>query len=132
LYTTPIPAYRSHRSQQLASANQDAWYEQPSYVSVFPEEFFDSQRKLAAVCPETALMYAVLEDAFVCFHKQFSTEQRLVRIAREAEEWFFSDDSHWLFSFVSVCDALGLEREYIRKKLKREIPSSLNTALATK
>jgi hypothetical protein len=132
MYTTTIPAYRSHRSPQPASANRDAWYEQPSYVSVLPEEFFDSQLKLAAVCPETALMYAVLEDAFFCFHKQFSTEQRLVRRAREAEDWFFSDDSRWLFSFVSVCDALGLEREYIRKKLKRGTPSSLNTAPATK
>jgi hypothetical protein len=36
---------------------------------------------------------------------------------REAEAWFFSDDSRWLFSFVPVCAALGLEAGYIRKKL---------------
>ena len=63
-------------------------------------------------------MYAVLEDAFLCFHKQFKTEQGFVQRAREAEDWFSSDDSRWLFSYVSVCDALGLEQEYIRKKLK--------------
>jgi hypothetical protein len=87
-----------------------------------PEEFFDSRVKLAAVCPETALMYAVLEDALLCFQKQFETEQPFAQRAREAEDWFFSDDSRWLFSFVSVCDALGLEPKYIRTKLKHRTP----------
>lgn len=52
--------------------------------------------------------------------------------AREAERWFFNDDSRWLFSFVSVCDVLGLEPEYIRTKLKHWTPSRLNTAQATR
>ena len=77
-------------------------------------------------------MYAVLEDAFVCFHKQFETEERFTQRTREAEEWFFCNDSRWLFSFVSVCDVLGLEPEYIRKKLKHWIPSRLDTAQATR
>lgn len=131
MHTTRMPAHRS-RSRQTASANRRAWYERPSYVSVLPEEFFDSRVKLAAVCPETALMYAVLEDAFLCFHKQFEMEQRFIQLAREAEDWFFSDDSRWLFSFVSVCDALGLEQEHIRKGLKHWTPSRLDTAPATR
>ena len=36
-------------------------------VSVPPEEFFDARVPLATVCPETALMYAVLEDALYVF-----------------------------------------------------------------
>jgi len=71
-------------------------------------------------------MYAVLEDAFLCIHKQFETEQRFVQRAREAEDWFFSDDSRRLFSFVSVCDALGLDPKYIRTKLKHRIPPGHN------
>jgi hypothetical protein len=43
----------------------------PPDGSLLPEQFFDSRIKLAAVCPETALMYAVLEDAFLCFLEQF-------------------------------------------------------------
>ena len=77
-------------------------------------------------------MYAVLEDAFVCFDKQFEAERRFMQRAREAERWFFNDDSRWLFSFVSVCDVLGLEPEYIRTKLKHWTPSHLNTAQATR
>jgi hypothetical protein len=63
-------------------------------------------------------MCAVLEDAFLSFHKKFEADQRFMQRAREAENWFFSDDSRRLFSFVSICDALGLAPQYLRKKLK--------------
>jgi hypothetical protein len=115
--STRLVSHQS-RSPQAAPANRDAWYERPPHVRVLPEQFFDSRIKLAAACPETALMYAVLEDAFLCLDKRFETDERFLLRAREAEDWFFSEDSRWLFSFVSVCDALGLDREYIRKKLK--------------
>jgi len=58
-----------------------------------------------------------------CFHMQFETEQPFIKRAREAEDWFFSDDSRRLFSFVSVCDELRLEPKYIRTRLKRRTPS---------
>ena len=129
--TKRIPAHRS-KSPQPASGYRDPWYERPSDVGALPEQFFDFRISRVKVCPETALMYAVLEDAFLCFHKQFETERRFMQRAREAKKWFFSDDSRWLFSFVSVCDALGLEPKYIRKKLKHWIPSRLDTAQATR
>lgn len=70
--------------------------------------------------PEAALMRAVLEDAINCFRNQFhSTGRRQQRLAREAEEWLFSDDSHWPFSFLHICAVLGLDPEYIRLGLKR-------------
>ena len=118
------PAHQS-RSPQPASAHRGPWYEAPSYDNALSEEFFDSRVKLVAVCPETALMYAVLEDAFLCFHKQFEPDQRFMQRAHEAEDWFLSDNSRWLFSFLSVCDALGLEPTYIRQKLKNWTPSRL-------
>jgi hypothetical protein len=117
MYNTHNATHQCHACRSV-SARRTAAYERPSYDSALPEEFFDSRVRLAIVCPETALMYAVLEDAFLCFQKQFETEQRSVRRAREAEDWFFSDDSRWFFSFVSVCHALGLEPKYLRTKLK--------------
>ena len=64
-------------------------------------------------------MYAVLEDAFLCFQKQFEIHGPDDRIlAGEAEKWFFTNVSRRLFSFVSLCTALGLEPEWIRKRLK--------------
>ena len=129
VHTKRIPAQRS-TSPKRASAYRDPWYERPYNAALISEQFFDSRVSLLRVCPETALMYAVLEDAFVGFQKKFETERRFIRRAREAERWFFSDDSRWLFSFVAVCEALGLEPEYIRKKLKHWTPSRLSTAPA--
>jgi len=119
-------------SRKRVSAHRDPWYERPYNAALTTEQFFDSRVSLIRVCPETALMYAVLEDAFLDFQKKFETEPQFIERAREAERWFFSDDSCWLFSFVAVCDALGLEPEYIRKKLKHWAPSRLPTGQATK
>jgi len=116
------------RARESRSTRRAAAYDRPFEETALPEQFFDSRVKLAAVCPETALMYAVLEDAFVCFHKQFEADQRQMRSARQAEDWFFSDNSRWLFSFLSVCGALGLEAKYIRHKLKHWMPPPRDTA----
>ena len=129
MHDTSITTHR-RRARHGRSTHRAAAYERPFEDAVLPEQFFDSRVKLATVCPETALMYAVLEDAFLCFHKQFETDQRGMRSAREAEDWFFSDNSRRLFSFLSVCDALGLEPKYIRQKLKHWMPARLDTAPA--
>ena len=129
--TTHSTTYR-RPARQAASARRSPTYDRTAAASVLPEKFFNSRVKLAAVCPETALMYAVLEDAFLSFHRQFETEPRFMQDSREAEDWFFSDDSRRLFSFVSVCKALGLEPHYIRKKLKHWTSSRLDTAPATR
>lgn len=127
MYTTRITAHRS-RSSQPATAEWDPGQEEPFGITVLPEQFFNSRVSLATVCPETALMYAVLEDAFLCFQRRFENERRSIQRARQAEEWFFSDDSRCLFSFVSVCAALGLEPGYIRQRLKHWSQSCLGHA----
>ena len=76
-----------------------------------PELFFGAEAGPKA-CPETALLCAVLENALVCFHNRFDISE-----SRAAENWFFSDDARGIFSFVSVCAALGLEPGFIRKRL---------------
>jgi len=102
------------------SADWDPWHEQLSDASVLPAQFFGSQPSLYTGRPAAALLRAVLEDTLACFQKQFVTEGRRVqRMAREAEEWFLSEEAHWPFSFVSVCAVLGLEPESVRQQLKR-------------
>lgn len=90
-----------------------------SYVSVLPEQFYGPQAGLASGRPEAALMCAVLEDALLCFQKGLLRQGRRVqRLAREAEEWLFSDDDLWPFSFVSICAVLGLEPASVRRGLQ--------------
>ncbi len=124
MYAIPIPA-RQSRSTQSVAAGWAPSYELPSDVNMVPDQFF-GPASLATVCPEAALMCAVLEDAFLCFQKQFEIERRGISMAQEAEEWFFSDDSHWLFSFVAICTVLGLEPEFIRHGLKHWSQSCLD------
>jgi hypothetical protein len=119
MHTTHTPAQQS-RPAQSVSAGWVHSYDQASHLEALPEHFFNSEINLARVGPETALLYAVLEDAFLCFQKQFEVRLRPLQrqAAHDAEKWFFSDDTRELFSFLSVCTALGLEPEFIRKKLK--------------
>lgn len=86
--------------------------------SMMPDHWSNSAPSRATVCPETALMYAVLEDACLCFQGRSEKRQYAER-AQQAEEWLFSDDSCGSFSFVSICIALGLEPESIRQRLRR-------------
>lgn len=70
--------------------------------------------------PEIGLIYAVLQDALHCFRGVASKNPRdAQRLAREAEEWFFSDDMDWPFSFLNLCAMLGLDPSYLRAGLRR-------------
>jgi len=84
------------------------------------EQLQSSLAETSSASGEIALRRAILEDALVCFQKQTVTGgQRVQRLAREAEEWFFTNDYSWPFSFVNVCAALKLDPGYIRLGLKR-------------
>ena len=67
-HPTRVPTFR-RKSLHRVSGERSAWYERPTSERLLLENFFDSQINLSAVCPETALMYAVLEDAFLCYQK---------------------------------------------------------------
>ena len=108
------------RLAQPVSAGWAPAVERPSKFATPAERLFDSEIQISRVCPETALLYAVLEDAFLCYRKLFEVGLQPTQrdAAHEAEEWFFSDHPRQLFSFVSVCTVLNLEPEFIRKRLR--------------
>lgn len=86
--------------------------------TVLPEQFFGPRKQVGATCPEAALMRAVLEDALLCLQGHFlSTGRRGRRLAQEAEAWFLSEDVHWPFAFVAICEVLGLEPQAVREAL---------------
>lgn len=88
-------------------------------AAVLPEQFYGAPTRERAR-GEFALMRSVLADAIHCFQKQFGTPRfRDYRIAKEAEEWFFSDDYRWPFSFVNISATLGIDADYVRQGLCR-------------
>ena len=125
--TISITTYR-RRVRPIRSTYRAAAYNRSFEDTVLLEQFFDSRVKPAAVGQEAALMHGVLDDALLCFHKKFEADERRMQSAYEAEDWFFSDNSRGLFSFVAVCDALRLEPHSIRQKLRHWTSSRLDTA----
>lgn len=88
-----------------------------------------SQTRRMEVMGEFILVQAILREAIRTYQKYAVKKgHRASRLFREVNEWFSSDDRQWLFSFVNVCDILGLEPTYIRTGLRlwRERKSAVN------
>jgi len=68
-----------------------------------------------ALDPERRLMLAVLREAVLAY---LAGEVRTTRAGMiEIEAWFGSDDTSWPYSFGNLCDALGLDRNAVRRAL---------------
>lgn len=68
--------------------------------------------------PPQRLMLAVLEDAARVLEKYVDEHSpQGQELYAEAHDWVLASDHSWPFSFVNVCDALGLEVTYIRRGL---------------
>ena len=76
------------------------------------------QRSMAT--PEKRLLLAVLEEA-VATYQRYAFALRLDRrnkaVLADVKAWFASTESHELYSFVAICDVLGLEATYVRSGL---------------
>src|SRR5262245_35107880 len=73
--------------------------------------------------PELRLLAAVLEDAVATLttdQRRCSSRQR--RDYRETLRWINAgEDNDWVFSFSSVCEALGLDPNFLRAGLLRKV-----------
>jgi hypothetical protein len=79
--------------------------------SMVPVQFYGGR----ATTPERRLMAAVLEDALGIALGPAQRNSPSVRAS--TEEWLFSDDEAWPFSFVNVCHALGIDPVWLRERV---------------
>jgi len=93
--------------------------EEPFGVNLGPDILLPAQLVTgASPTPERRLMVAVLADALRTSQKYAGRHGRCDQpMVAEVEGWFASDDTSWLFSFVSVCERLGLDPGYLRSRL---------------
>lgn len=85
-----------------------------------PDQFSDHTSPLS---PERRLMLAVLLDAVECFQKHAPVHHAPSRPTKpnhlftDAASWIFEDDADSLFSFINICEAVGMNPQYLRKIL---------------
>jgi hypothetical protein len=108
----------SNDSASLTSDERIGSLFQPD--TVLSDQYFENLRRKTLLEPEKRLMLAILEDGIYCYLDNLgaSTAKR-EQIFEEAAAWIMERDGDWVFSFDSVCHALGLNPEYVRQGLLR-------------
>ena len=80
-------------------------------------QYLDTFRR-SELEPEKSLLAAILEDAVQEYRKFNGPHDPKSKIRfNKVEEWFNRRDKEWIFSFDNVCELLGLDPEYIRRRL---------------
>ncbi len=88
--------------------------------TILPSQYYSGVDIDASLQPEKRLMLAVLEDAVGTFQKYVGARDRPAQaLFAETEEWFAAEEAEWPFSFENICQALGLEAEFLRAGLWR-------------
>jgi hypothetical protein len=83
-----------------------------------PSQFHDIWGRSRYVSPERALVLAILEQALGDLEKyRYATRRRQQRLYMEAYKWVASDDREWPYSFVNLCETLGVSPESVRERL---------------
>jgi len=91
--------------------------------SVLPCQLGDRLFGTARLQPEKRLQLAALQDAILVFHRSAGAEAaRSRRLFAEVDAWFASDEANGPFTFVTICNTLNLDPDYIRKGLERWRP----------
>jgi len=78
------------------------------------EQLVDSERGYARG-PERALLAAILFDGVQAFLNYASASSEAVKARyREAYNWIVRRGDDYVFDFESVCEALGIDPDYLR------------------
>lgn len=86
--------------------------------ATLPAQFHDLWYKSRAVSPERALALAVLWETVSDLDRyRFAKRRRGQRLFWEAYRWLMANDRSWPFSFVNLCEAIGLSSEAVREQL---------------
>src|ERR687897_1535972 len=80
--------------------------------------------------PERRLVYAVLEDAVLCFQRFINaTSKKEKQLYQDAADWIFKPEANGIFSFDFVCEICEFDPDFLRMGLRKwREQNSLNGA----
>jgi hypothetical protein len=81
-----------------------------------PAQYWDTIARKDQLAPEKKLLLAVLENAIRTYRQYVFTPSRLLH---EVEDWLFAENRDHPFAFETICDALGLNAECVRRGILR-------------
>jgi hypothetical protein len=85
-----------------------------------PVQFFGALKPRMRQDGERRLMAAVLQDGVETFQKYaFAADEDGRELFEEAKAWVTARFDHSLFSFVTVCEMLEIDPDYLRAGLLR-------------
>src|SRR5712691_11258697 len=86
-----------------------------------PSQYWNAVARRQQLEPERRLLLAVLENAVRTYRQYVFTPSRLLR---EVEDWLFDENRDDPFSFETICDALGLSAEAVRRGILHSEPKT--------
>jgi hypothetical protein len=93
---------------------------QASPAIIMPAQFFDGTPARHVPAGIRGLMVAILEDAIEVYLKHRGAILRDKRtLYLRARRWFASNDRSYVFSFLRITEALGVDASLVRKALLR-------------
>ena len=96
--------------------------------TLLPEQLVLPGRQ--AMQGERLLMLAVLEDALDCYRKCRRSRDAATRLLfDETRAWVESREHDTLFSFESICEALDIDPDYLRRRLRETSDGSARRRL---
>ncbi len=91
-----------------------------SGASILPTQYH-GQRHDHRFEGERNLLFAILDDAVKCYLDYCEDRSILKRINYvEANDWIYSDKDRGPFSFVNLCETLGIDYQSLRRGLRRQ------------
>jgi len=86
--------------------------------AIHPTQYYLANRSMRLASGEKKLMLAILKDAIKCYRRNVTGKSvHSQKIFSETEEWFYDEDTNYLYSFLNICAWLGVDFKLIREKL---------------
>lgn len=86
-------------------------------MPIFPWQLIEQQSRMTGAL---RLAFAVLEEAVNEYGRLLTaTDTRKSRLRRETEDWFLSEGREWPFSFLNLCDYIGIDAEAFRQEIRK-------------
>ena len=95
-----------------------------AWSPILPEQLLGSSGEGHPMRGVRALMIAVLENAISCMEASRRSRNVKMRLrGAHAECWMRSTDTSYAFTFQSICDALSLDGDMVRRRIFARLES---------